>query len=356
MTAPASNGLLRRAGARRRGLTLLELLVAMLIAIVFLGAVVGTYVALGNAAEDSQSRARAYAKARIALDTIAEDLANLIREPGPNQFFLIVDDPSPAPYGDNIDNTGDGLVDPQIVNGQDDTGLWTPALDNHAQVGGCFERRLFVGVPDLGDFGVDDDFRFSRDELAFRIPVDPLNPMGPFREVRYRVGTFEGLDHVLLRKESAIPPGPEDPQISPVAFDVVSFDVLGWNPNTDSTPPPPYAVGEVPYWATSWDASAIPGSGVEPIDLAGASLPGIPPFRLPASVYIRITVNAEPQELADISWWPPAIPGEGRGLATVSLSTTVGLLDKYDMAVIPPFGTAESRYDLLIRTVEDCSN
>lgn len=349
MTPRAFSPVLRRA----RAVTLIELLIALLIGLVFLGGVAGTYITMSRAAAASEARTRAHTRARVALEAVGEDLNRLIREATDAQVFRI--ESNDLAYGDNIDNDGDGAIDEEVLDGLDDDGDWDPGDDNHVAIGTCFERPFYVNIPDLGDDAVDEDNLFSNDVLTFRLPESAASPAGPFVTVTYRVGTFDGIDNVLLREQSSVPPLPSDPQVSPVAFDVLSFDVLGYNANNDATPPG-YAVGERPYWSETWDSELISAATHQPVDVNNTGLaPFFPPFELPAVLYLSVTVNAEPVDLADNGGWPPAVPGSGEAIKTVTLSTTVYLLDKYDLAIIPPAGTDEVLYDFFARPLGLCN-
>ncbi|HMZ51245.1 MAG TPA: hypothetical protein PK988_03175, partial [Candidatus Sumerlaeota bacterium] len=72
-----------------------------------------------------------------------------------------------------------------------------------------------------------------------------------------------------------------------------------------------------PYWQSSWDATSIAFPAVRPI---GAPF-GVPPFKLPAAMYISVTVSAEGVPLSEIGGWPTG----SRPLKTVTLSTVVNI-------------------------------
>lgn len=334
---------------RARAVTLVELLVAATVAAVFIGSLATAYIQISRAAEEAEARARAYGTARIALDTVLSDLSTAVRLPGISQTFVINN--NTLPYGDNIDNDGDGLIDEEVFNGFDDDGDWTLEDDRHAFIGqNCHERFNFVGIPDLGDGSVDEDVRFSRDQLTFRVPANPSDPALGERLLTYKLGSYDGIDHVLLREERSVPPLPTDPVINPVAFDVVSFDVLAWNPNSDAVSPSD--AGLYAYWAEEWISFTKVAPDVQVIDArTGEPTLAVPPYQVPPIVLVRVTVSAERFPLAEIEGWPLG----GRPLETVSLTSTAFLADQFDIQIIGPNAVPISRYDLYSRPDVDCN-
>lgn len=304
------NLLALQAPRSRRGITLTEILVALAISLIFMGSVVTAYVQIVRAANVAESRVQAHTRARAALDIMARDVEMVRSDPSiaPQEFRLVN---NTLPYGDRIDHNGTGNPDDGEFNGFDDVGIWTPADDNHAQIGTRRERPDFVGLPDHGDFNIDNDVRFSRDELTIRIPADPLGST-PARRITYRIGTFEGLDYVLLREEENLQSG--ETLIDPLAFDVVSLDILAWNPNDDVVAP-----GGLmrPYWASEWDAA----DKTPPLNPIGAPPGTTPPFVFPAALMLSVVVNAEDMPLEEISGWPFG----GRSLKTERLTTVVNI-------------------------------
>jgi prepilin-type N-terminal cleavage/methylation domain-containing protein len=301
-------------GNRQRGLSLTELLVALAVALIFLGSVVTAFVQISRAAAHAEAQVSAHTRARTAIDAVLRDVARIRTDPtiAPQHFVLLSQS---MPYGDNIDNDGDGSRHEEIVDGRDTDGNWNAAKDNHARIGRFWERQDFVGVADLGDFDVDEDIIFSRDTLAFRVPADP-GSLRPPEHITFRVGTFDGQDHVLLREVVTNPGQPnEQTRVEPIVFDVVSFDVLAFNPNDDVSS---LVIPARPYWQATWNAATVSFPNATPI---GAPF-GTPPFHFPAAVYVRVTVNAEGAGLENFHDWPLG----GRPLRTVTLSgvATIG--------------------------------
>lgn len=303
-------------------------MIALAISLVVIGAAASAFIQIIRASDEADAQMRAHSSARAAAFKIGEELRNLQLDTliAYQQFFVI---DRPLTYGDNIDNDGDGSVDEEIFDGFDDDGDWDLSDDRHAALVVSTERPDFEGVPDFGDTKVDEDVRFSADELSFIIPTGAANPPlpSPRMRVTYSIGSFEGVEDVLLR--TVVPDPSTDPAagglgdtvVEPVIFDVVSFDVLAWNANSDSVGPD----GPAPYWTSTWDArfKSLP---LNPFDnnagCPDGSMPAtVPPFKLPASVLIRITVNAEREELAEIPNWE----NRGQPLKTVTIHTVVNL-------------------------------
>ncbi len=316
--------------ARRRAVSLTELLVAVTISLIFMTSVVAAYIQISRAADISASRVQAHSRARNAIDHLLREVRQVRFDPalGEDQIFVLAS--SALTRGDRIDNDRDGSIDEEIVNGRDDDGDWTMASDNHAPLLFTGDRGEYVGVPDLGDFQVDEDITFSRDSLRFRIPAD-AGLGAPAREIRYFVGAFDGFNDVLLREEISAPgTASEVTTLEPVIFDVLSFDVLAWNANDDVDSP---ATPQAPYWSEEFDSAAIRAT-VPPIAPIGAPL-GTPALEFPAAIYVRVTVNAESLMLADIPSWP---------LGTEALQTvTLESIASIDAV------TSDPRYEMFVR-------
>ena len=281
-----------------------------------------------RASDEAEANVRAYSAARSAVDLIARDLSRLQLDADPDfHQFLLID--RRLPFGDNIDHDGDGIADEEFFSGFDEDGDWTIDDDLHAEIApGLFERPDYVGLQDHGDFQVDEDVRFSADEIIFVIPPGAAGPESPRQRVTYRLGTFEGETNVLLRLTADNPPpiGPSIEITEPVLFEVLSFDVLAWNANDDVESVNPGR----PYWTAQWNAEEKTFPEVRPVNAPM----GVPPFKLPASFLIRVTVNAEREPLADIPDWPGP-----RQIRTVYLSTVFNV-----ESVIQ-----DIRYDLFVR-------
>lgn len=259
-------------GPRRRAFTFIELLVAMTITIIFLGSVYVTYMQIRRMHRAVEVRTEAYRNARTALTSLSDELRDLNRL---GNDFLLVGLNADAPEGDRRDNDFDGQIDEERVTGYDTdaTSLSNPLIDErHAQIGPFLERQLRYGRRDLGDANVDEDVVFGRDGIIFR--SFPLTPTENFelKTVTYAVTNFDGRQNVLVRQTRIERSGqPPLIGIAPIAFNVVGFDLLYWNPN---------AAPQDQYWVETWDSS----------DVANFNLPRLP---LPASIYVRITIKAD---------------------------------------------------------------
>ena len=297
-----------------RAVTLVELMAAIAISLVFMGSVVTAYLQITSAADEAEARVRAHTRARIATDMIARDLRSVLRDPTLfEQVFIITD--GPRTLGDRVDNDGDGLVDEDPIDGFDDDNDWTASDDRHARIGAYRERADYVGIPDLGDFSVDEDYTFATDEITVRVPSD--NSGNPAREITYRIDSFNGISNVLVR-EVVESPGSinETTTVEPVVFDVVSLDLLAYSPNSDVTNPPGLAT-PAPYWTSEWDAAAVDPALVHAVGQPA----GTTPFEFPSAVYVGVTVSAEARPLSENETWPL---GSG-SLETVQLSTVAAL-------------------------------
>jgi len=299
----------------RRAITLIELLVALTITIIFVGSVSVAFVQIIRSTDRANAEMRANSSARAAVDKIARDLRAIVLDSNPSyQQFVLRD--NTLPYGNNVDEDNDGAADEDLIDGRDLDGDWTLADDYHATIGSQTERVDYVGAADLGDYHVDEDFPFSRDEVTF---IQPGRIVGitiiPRRRVTYRIGTFDSENYVLLRDVEDNPPVATPGTIAsePVVFEAVSLDMLAWNANDNAVSPVPGR----PYWQSSWDATSIAFPAVRPI---GAPF-GVPPFKLPAAMYISVTVSAEGVPLSEIGGWPTG----SRPLKTVTLSTVVNI-------------------------------
>lgn len=282
---------------QRRALSLTEALVAMAIALVFMGSITTAYVQISKAADHAEAQVRAHTRARVALDIVARDLARIRTDPIlANQEFYLTS--VTLSFGDNVDNDLDGSVDEEALDGLDDDGDWSIDSDKHAEIAtNRFERPDYVGEADFGDLDVDEDCLFSRDQLTFRVPADPSG-LDPAERITYRVDTFDGVENVLIR-EVTTNPGTvnEATSTEPIVFEVLSFDVLAWNPNDNVVSP---VSPQRPYWQEEWDSDLFQFPLQRPL---GAPF-GVPPFEFPAAVLVAVTVNAEGLPIEDIAGWP----------------------------------------------------
>lgn len=284
----------------RRAMTLVELLVAILIASIFLVGIVGALSALLQGARDAERRSEAVRQARSALDQISEDLASASTAITSLAFLSGVD--VPLATGDLIDNDGDGPVDEEAWDGTNTDG--GPVVQNHVPVSQTdptlVERPRQALINELGDGGVDEDPVFQHDRLTFVVD-------GSGELVSYRIGRYEGEENVLLRVTGLRPvavertdPGSFDDlpftpiavRVAPLAYDVLSFSVLCFDPNW-------IALGSPNPWKTSWNSVSAVG------------------FRFPPTIYLAVTVYSGDIPLGRL---PPGSP-----LPSVTLRTQVVL-------------------------------
>lgn len=282
---------------RSAGLTVVEMLVAVAIALVFIGAVVMAFVQILRATDQSQTRLEAMANARHAIDDMARELVRAQVGTG-GKPAVFIGEMENLTHGDYVDNDRDGRVDEEDLNGIDDDNDWTNADDNHAVLSlGTYERVRFMGKPDFGDFKVDEDTKFTSAGLTFR---SSDTSTGEVRRVRYYlVDSGEGEMRTLMRE--LIPDNPdESPTTAPVAYNVLSFGAMFWDQEgvfkkDAKISTPPYDQ----YWRTTWNADEVT-SGVQ----------------VPVSVCLAVTVFAgTPEQYAVLK---PGQPIDTVTLYTVS--------------------------------------
>ena len=274
----------------RRGLTLLELLIAIAIAAVFFGGAALAFVQIMHSNDRARARLEALANARHAIDQLSVDLK--LARPGPPPDDLFRSQTAAGSYSGNLrDDDADNAVDEEVFDGADTDGDWVLAEhDRHVAIApGVVERQPLAGIPDPGDANVHEDLAYGLTELVFR--AHPDTPTGPSREVRYYVTDYDDEENVLVREVVDIPTNPGDPvtsSLAPVAFNVLSFCAL-------------YYDADAAGWTPTWDA-----------DLRIA-----PATTLPVSAYLSVTVHADTLPLS-------ALPA-GAELETVTLTTMVNI-------------------------------
>lgn len=280
----------RRATARcEGGFTTIELLVALLFVLGVLGGAIVAFVALQRHAQKTKAYLDAMSEARHALTTLSLDLAQAQFGPAsatPKNFF--VGSQNVLATGNRFDDDGDGQIDEEVYDGKDNDGDWGSTSDRHAAIAPTkYERPYGVGFPDLGDARVDEDTRFCRAELRFRMPGDATtSPV----EVRYYVGTFDGQPNVLIREK--VTSG--SVESGPVAFNVLSFSALYWDSNAPAD--------ATRTWKTSWNAALLNEATQVP---------------LPVSVALEVTIYAGIEPIDRVA---PSDP-----LPVVRLSTVVNI-------------------------------
>jgi prepilin-type N-terminal cleavage/methylation domain-containing protein len=271
------------ASNRRRGLTLIEMLVSLAIMTILALAVFGISRMLMDTAAQSQAIIFATNNGRHALEQISTDLKNIDSSVSNK---LLVGTNLSLSYGDNIDNDMDGTIDEELPNGVDDDGDYNAAEDNlHAtfDLSGVVDLKEWRGVgfasADWGDRHVDEDVVFSSDTLRFH--ADPTSPTYVYDEITYSIGSLDGVDHVLLRnvvgwKSSGTS---ETVSTSGLAYGVLSFNCLYWNPNVAL----PGGLG----WVETWDSGSPPGTAV---------------FDLPAAVAVEVTTYADDEPIESVDF------------------------------------------------------
>jgi type II secretory pathway pseudopilin PulG len=274
---------------------MLEMTLAVAIASIFLVGIYTTFIQISKANRRATTRLEALRGGRAALQTISYDLKYELRSTvtDPGALFGV---PHKLAYG------GNGKINKNIFNGTDDdtltsTGAQTTANDRHALIpstsGNLYERPMRHYKIDLGDANVGVDVKFGQDFLRFKTATGTATTSF----TTYFIGSIDGLSNVLLRRNDAFAlDGVTTKTLgkaSPVAFDVLGFDLLYWNSN---------AAAADQYWLASWNS---------------ANLPSSVPFTLPASVYVRLTLRADPR--------PDSATPAGSQVETIVLTTIVNI-------------------------------
>ncbi len=282
--------------ALRRGVTLIEMLVAITITMIFLAGVFEAFVQILRTSDLAEAKLEAVMNARAALEHMAIDIKAARIDPSrPIQFFH--GENSDLAYGDRKDNDDDGGVDEEIRDAEDNDGDYMGASDDvHTDFGGgLFERKDLMGLADLGDRHVDEDCRFSDDHLEFRIFPDPARPGSRDKSVRFEITTFDGEPNVLVRHITYNPSDPDTryEEEDPIAFNVLSLNFLYWDPN------------RIPMnWIPSWDSLYAP------------MFPD-PKIEIPVAVNISITVYSGTEPFSEYT--------PGQPVDTITLDTTVNI-------------------------------
>lgn len=293
---------------RRRGFSLVELLIAITIALAFMSGIFMTFHQILKTHDAAERRLETLRNGRAAMTTLSSEIKALNRNynPGIDDILLIARRDVLA-YGDRKDNDFDGVSDEETVNALDDdmTSGTVASNDRHALIGAVRERPLYYGRTDLGDAGVDEDCKFGRSFMTFRIFPSAPTPELVSKTITYAIVTYDGQPNVLAR-QTIIERSTGEPEVAvaPLAFGVLGFDVLYWNPN------------EAPadqYWVDVWDSSASDPSA--PASSMGSTLQ--PPLGLPASVYVRLTLQADPNGAEAVA--------AGRPVDTITMESTINI-------------------------------
>lgn len=294
MTAPAFS--LLRLRRRRRGFTYLEVLVALAVALTFLSSLYVSFIYMLRTMDENTARLDAMRNGRSAIMTMSDEFKSISSVGVAFVPQLIALDAN-AGFGNGYDEDDDGTPDEEILNGLDDDGDWIGATDDlHAQIvssGVFYDRFHYTAFPpfgglygvaqqDLGDFHVDQDCVFGRDQMVFRVIPSPPIADVLFRSITYTIGSIDGQNNVLLRQARTEfdPLSGRVPIVttSPIAFNVLGLDLLFWDANGD--PDPNLSRVNRPYWVTTWDSTLAPS--FDP-----------PKLPLPSSIYARVTLYSE---------------------------------------------------------------
>lgn len=316
---------IRRASLGREGFSLIEILVAVAIALTFLTALYSSFIQFMRATNQTQARLEALRNARSAVSTLADEIKAISRS---GNDFLLVGINESAGFGNGIDDDADGAVDEEVLNGLDDDGDWNSATDDlHAQILGpieIYDRFTFTrqgpygalygpNQSDLGDFRVDEDCVFGRDQIVFRVFPSSAVPNFLLRTITYSVGSFDGQRNVLIRQvRTEFSDQPAAITTSPLAFGALGFDLLYWDANAN--PQPGVDRSQRPYWVESWNSTN--SENFDP-----------PRLPLPASVFMRVSVYADER--------PFDLYTDGSPVETMYMQTVVNIEDTIGDAFYP---------------------
>lgn len=294
--------LIRRRKAR--GLTLVEMLVALTVVLIFFAGALFAFVEIVRAKERTQARLDAIANARHALETMTVEFkrARLLPEETSStgtmqeDFHVLTDF---LATGDRVDNDQDGVADEEDFDGLDNDGDWAASGDRHAAITTgsqtYYERRFARSVADPGDAGVDEDTRFTSTTVRFE--TFPLPSSSSRRHVRFWLGEdLDGTPNTLMFEATQDDLDASDPTrfaIAPVAHNVLSFSVLCYDASETTSGTP---------WKTRWNSLERLATRNE--------VPAIPP-----SVYLAVTVYSGTQPLSTVTATQP--------LETITLHTVV---------------------------------
>jgi len=288
--------------ARRRGLTLTELLVAVTIVTLILTGVVLAFIELLRSNDRAQARIDATANARSAIEHLTTEFKRAETTGPRTLIFQGFTESAGAFGGDLLDQDQDGTVDEEPLNGADNDNDWTLARDDKHAVfpetsygteSVYAERPVYYRFVDMDDGWVDVDIQQTSSSVTFST-FDVASEL-MFRQVRFYLGNDpEGQPNTLMKEVSGTDPESLTTRtiVAPVAHNVFSFGLLFWD----------YTVAQDPNanpWRTSWDSTA-----------GGTAAP--------ATVYMTISVYAgTPLSLREIA--------AGQKVPTVTLTSLVNL-------------------------------
>jgi type II secretory pathway pseudopilin PulG len=298
----------------RSAFTIVEILVAMAIALTFLSALYSSMMQLLRASDEARARVEAMRNGRSALLTLTDEFKAISRS---GADFLVLGINNDSSFGDGIDNDDDGTVDEETIDGRDEDSDYLAVNDDrHAPISTVgvfdfFERQDFVLEDDLGDVNVDEDVVFGNDTLDFQLFPPAIDAALTSATISYALGSVDGQSNVLLRTAKIEDGGGSTTSVSPLAFGVLGLDFLYWDPNKT---PGALLRDDRPYWVTDWDSND-----------AGSFDP--PQLELPASIYVRLTLYADRRPIT--SYQP------GAAVNTLRVDTVVNLEDIIGDAAYP---------------------
>lgn len=291
----------------------------------FLLALYSSYIRVLTEVNRSHARLEGLRNARSAILTLTDELKSITRN---GTQFLLVGINDTAPFGNGIDDDRDRRIDEEVLNGLDDDGDWNPATDDlHALIDPAdpiFDRYTYTvqgnfgslfgsQAQDLGDLRVDEDNRFGLDRLVIRVFPNTAVPNLTQRTITYFIGSLDGRSYVLIREaRTEFTDQPPVVSSAPLAFGVMGFDVLYWDPNGDPRPGQPRS-GR-PYWREEWDSGAV----------ATFDAPRLP---LPASIFVRVSVYADPKPIETYTG--------GDAIETIYMQTVINIEDTIGDALYP---------------------
>lgn len=294
-------------GARSRAaFTIVEILVAMAIALTFLSALYSSITQLLRATDNTRARVEAMRNGRASLLTLTDEFKAISRS---GSDFLVLGINNDTSFGDGIDNDGDGTVDEETIDGRDEDADYDPLTDDrHALIAtvslvDIHERQDFVLEDDLGDVNVDEDVVLGNDTLDFQLFPPAIDASLTSATISYALGAIDGQAHTLLRTAKIEDGSGTTTTISPLAFGVLGLDFMYWDPNGT---PGALLREDRPYWVTDWDSR----------DWMTFDSPQL---ELPASIYVRLTLYADRRPIESYE--------NGAAVQTVTVDTVVNLED-----------------------------
>ncbi len=273
-----------------RGMTIIEVVVAITIILVIMSGVVWAFVELLQSHDKARARMDATANARAAMEVLSVEIKRARNTTGTLTVFQGTTTSS-AGGGDRVNQDQDTATDEEALDGTDDDGDYAVAgSDLHAIIPASSvnyaERPVFFQQPDLDDRDIDEDLGAISSILefdTFDAPGEPLN-----RRVRFYIGNDpNGEPNTLMREVTGVDPISSTTVATsgPICHNVVSFGALFWDHSVAKTP-------SANPWLQSWPPAAPLTSSPSTVYLTITVYAGTPyPFdELPANLQVE-TVN-----------------------------------------------------------------